>query len=326
MRIIDSVVERPAGARCQHRRVTSSALESYDARFRLAAMDYVNRRAEASGGVITRPELQDFTFEGERVPLIDTGRGIRNPRQLEASISLLMDPASDYDDEMGADGFLRYSIRTGEWGHGDNRKLHEAFLRGVPVILLQKIRDAVFVPVLPAYVTGAEPTGGLHGRYVVQVAEVDRLDIGPISDVSSELERRYRDQIVKQRVHQPLFRAMVIDAYERRCAVCSLNHVELLDAAHITPDSDPGGLPATSNGLALCKIHHAAYDGSIIGIRPDLRIEVARSVLAERDGPMLRHGLQGFHGQHLRSVPSRRKDRPDPERLERRYVEFLRTA
>lgn len=53
----------------------------------------------------------------------------------------------------------------------------------------------------------------------------------------------------------------------------------------------------TADGLALCKIHHAAYDGSIIGIRPDLRIKVARSVLSESNGPMLRHGLQGFHGQ-----------------------------
>lgn len=306
--------------------MTSSVPESYDARFRIAALDYVRRRAEASGGVITRPELEAFIFEGERVPLIDAGRGIRNPRQLEATISLLMDPASGYDDEMGSDGFLRYSIRTGDWGQGDNRKLHEAWLRAVPVILLHKIRDGVFVPVLPAYVTGAEPASGLHGRYVVQVAEVDRLDDGPMSDLSSELERRYRDQIVRQRVHQPIFRAMVIDAYQRRCAVCSLNHVELLDAAHITPDSDPGGLPSTSNGLALCKIHHAAYDGAIIGIRPDLRIEVARSVLAETDGPMLRHGLQGFHGQQLRSVPARRKDRPDPERLERRYMEFLQSA
>ena len=313
-------------SRCKHRGVASSEQESYDASFRLEAMDYVRSRSEASGGVITRPELEAFTFEGERITLIDTGRGIRNPRQLQATISLLMDPASDYDDEMGSDGFLRYSIRTGEWGQGDNRKLHEALLRGVPLILLQKIRDGVFVPVLPAYVTGAEPTGGLHGRYIVQVTEADRLDLGPTGDVSSELERRYRDQIVKQRVHQPLFRAMVIDAYQRRCAVCALNHVELLDAAHITPDSDPGGLPSTRNGLSLCKIHHAAYDRDIIGIRPDLRIEVAGAVMAESDGPMLRHGLQGFHGEQLRSVPARRKDRPDPERLERRYVEFLRTA
>lgn len=72
-------------------------------------------------------------------------------------------------------------------------------------------------------------------------------------------------------------------------------------------------------------MHHAAYDASIIEIRPDLRIEVARSVLAENEGPV-RHGLQGFHGQHLRSVPPRRKDRPDPDSLERRYVEFPRTA
>jgi hypothetical protein len=63
-------------------------------------------------------------------------------------------------------------------GPGGNRKLHEALLRGVPLIVLKKILDSVFVPVLPAYVTRAESPGGLHGRYIVQVTEADRLDLG----------------------------------------------------------------------------------------------------------------------------------------------------
>lgn len=289
-------------------------------------MDYVRHRAEAAGGVITRQELEDFTFEGEQVKLIDTGRGIRNPRQLAATVTLLMDPLSHYDDEVGEDGFLRYSIRTGEWAQGDNRKLHEAFRRNVPVILLRKIRAGLFAPVFPAYVTGAEPTSGMHGRYVLQVSPADQLGAEEFDAQRGELDRRYRDQIVRQRVHQPLFRAMVLDAYQRRCAVCALAHVELLDAAHITPDADADGAPKTSNGLAMCKIHHAAYDSSIIGIRPDLTVQVATSVLTEQDGPMLLHGLQGFHGQQLRSLPARRRDLPDPDRLKRRYLDFLRVA
>lgn len=300
--------------------------EFYDRRFRLAAMDYIGLRAEASGGVITRAELEAFAFEGEPVKLIDIGRGIRNPNQLSATISVLTDPHSHYDDEMGADGLLRYSIRTGEWGQGDNRKLHEAYVRQVPIILLQKIRDAVFVPVFPVYVSGAEPSGGLHGRYLLQVtAELDSV-VPPAVDPESELERRYRRQIVKQRVHQPLFRAMVLDAYSRRCAICALKHVELLDAAHIVPDSSEGGLAKTSNGLSLCKIHHAAYDSWIMGIRPDLHIVVSEAILKEKDGPMLQHGLQGFHNQPLRQLPRRRHDLPDPDRLETRYAEFLRRA
>ena len=87
-------------------------------------------------------------------------------------------------------------------------------------------------------------------------------------------------------------------AYNESCAVCSLHHRELLDAAHIIPDSDPlgRGVPVVANGLALCKIHHAAYDANILGIRPDYVVEIHHRLLDEIDGPMLRHGLQKHHG------------------------------
>nr|WP_306428060.1 HNH endonuclease [Brevibacterium sp. 50QC2O2] len=58
------------------------------------------------------------------------------------------------------------------------------------------------------------------------------------------------------------------------CAVCSLAHPQLLDAAHIIDDSDEHGIASVVNGLALCKIHHAAYDKFFMGIRPDYVIEL----------------------------------------------------
>jgi putative restriction endonuclease len=48
-------------------------------------------------------------------------------------------------------------------------------------------------------------------------------------------------------------------------------------------------------------------------------------VLAEKDGPMLIHGLQGFHNQPLH-VPSRQSWRPNPEFLEERYALFKRAG
>jgi putative restriction endonuclease len=98
-----------------------------------------------------------------------------------------------------------------------------------------------------------------------------------------------------------------------------------LDAAHITPDSDPEGEPVVSNGIALCKLHHAAFDRLFFAIRPDYVIEVREAILAERDGPMLVVGLQEIHGARL-LLPHRPADRPDPVRLERRYGEFLRAG
>lgn len=71
----------------------------------------------------------------------------------------------------------------------------------------------------------------------------------------------------------------------------------------------------------MCKVHHAAYDRDILGVRPDLVIEIRQDILDEIDGPMLRHGLQEMKGVRL-TVPSRHQSRPDRVRLEERYAEF----
>jgi putative restriction endonuclease len=115
----------------------------------------------------------------------------------------------------------------------------------------------------------------------------------------------------------------VLTAYQQHCAICRLRHQELLDAAHIVADRDPEGEPKVSNGLALGKLHHAAFDFHIIGVNPDYRLEVRLDVMEEIDGPMLEHGLQGFHGSSL-WMPSRDSLKPDRQFLEERYALFSR--
>jgi len=97
--------------------------------------------------------------------------------------------------------------------------------------------------------------------------------------------------VTQRRPHQQTFRHRVLRAYQERCASCRLRHRELLEAAHILPDGDPRGEPIVSNGVALCKLHHAAFDRYILGIRPDLAVDLRLGVLREADGPMLLHGL-----------------------------------
>ena len=119
-----------------------------------------------------------------------------------------------------------------------------------------------------------------------------------------------------------MFRGLVIRAYQTRCAVCRLHHGELLDAAHITADSDETGYPVVSNGLSLCKIHHAAYDRDLLGIRPDFVIQINSALLVEHDGPMLKHGLQEMHNSPL-WLPIRLSEMPDRDRLAARFEAFL---
>src|SRR5207249_358465 len=90
-----------------------------------------------------------------------------------------------------------------------------------------------------------------------------------------------------------------------------LRHEELLDAAHILPDGHPRGEPVVPNGLALCKLHHAAFDRHVLGVRPDLTVELRPDVLREPDGPMLKCGLQGFQDARL-LLPRDPALRPDP--------------
>ena len=131
--------------------------------------------------------------------------------------------------------------------------------------------------------------------------------------------------LTQRRLYQQWFGVRVIRAYQERCAVCRLRHAELLEAAHILPDRDPRGEPVVSNGLALCALHHAAFDRHVIGVRPDLVVVVRRDVLEEADGPVLRHGLQGVHGTGLH-VPRAPQLRPNPAYLEERFALFRRAA
>lgn len=188
-----------------------------------------------------------------------------------------------------------------------------------PLLWFIGIHRGVYLPRYPVWLVAEEPA---QQQFVVAVDPAQQVLATAVLD---ESQRRYVDRLTRLRLHQPVFRSRVPFAYEKQCSVCRLRHVPLLDAAHIVPDSDPDGLPVVPNGLAMCKIHHAAYDAGIIGIRPDLTVDVRADVLAEIDGPMLLHGLQEMRDVRLH-VPRSREARPDTARLERRYDEFLRAS
>ena len=282
---------------------------------RRAAMSYVVERSEAAGGVITRAELEAFQYDGRRLKLIDQSRGIRNPRELAATLSILSQPKGPYDDDLDpADGLLRYAYRDQAPDAGDNRKLREAARLRLPVILLQGIAPGVFVPRCPVYVVDDDPVG----RFVKLAVDESLRFLTP--QPASEDQRRYAERLVNLRLHQPVFRARVIRAYDTACAVCRLRHPDLLDAAHILGDAETGQ-PVVTNGLSLCKIHHAAYDRKILGVRPDYTVHLREDVMLEVDGPMLRYGLQEMHGRDLH-LPVRPQDRPDREALAQRWEAF----
>lgn len=291
---------------------------------RAAALEWLSSVTLDGTIPVSRAQLRDdFRIAGDRFPLVDAGRGIRRPRGWSAALSILTAtpegaPSRPYDDSEGADGLHRYKLRRDQGGAAENEGLRRAMLEQVPLMWFYGIRPGLFHAIFPVYLIAEEPE---HDQFVMALTEEQR-QVRPGSKVEAAL-RQYLLTLTRQRLHQPVFASQVMVAYDTRCAVCSLNHRELLDAAHITPDSDPRGNAIVSNGLALCKLHHAAYDRNILGIRPDYTVEIHHRLLDEIDGPMLRHGLQDHHGRPLLQIPARRSDRPDTDRLMQRYENFL---
>jgi putative restriction endonuclease len=287
---------------------------------RQAIMKWVRERAEANGGFLHRQELLDYRIGDRGLALIDFSRGIRNPADFSSTLSIVSAPNGPYDDTESDDGLLHYAYRKGDPWTGDNRKLREAMTTGQPLILFRKEVANYYTPVMPVYVVDDYPE---ERSFIIALDEAFRF-MGDVRDLA-EPQRAYALRLAKQRLHQPAFRTRVLLAYDTRCAVCTLRHGSLLDAAHIVPDGndDPPGLPTTPNGLALCKIHHAAYDQNMLGVSADYRVAINRELLDEVDGPMLRHGLQEMHGRAL-TLPARRADRPDRERLAWRWERFAR--
>jgi len=98
-----------------------------------------------------------------------------------------------------------------------------------------------------------------------------------------------------------------------------------IEAAHIVSDKHPLGEPIIPNGLALCKLHHAAFERNILGISPDYIIDIRRDILEEIDGPMLKYGLQQIRGQMIQT-PRVNDFKPSKELLAIRFDEFRKAG
>lgn len=279
------------------------------------------------GDILPRKILEiGFKFEEKRVPLVSP-QGIFKPQILpEYPLSITTSPESKYPDGFNDDGFLVYSYRGQDVNHKDNASLRKAMKDNVPLIYFHGIVTGRYVAVWPVFIVEDFPQN-LSFKVTsddlnIVKNSLEHNDI--VRETGSEAIREYITRGVKYRLHQSGFRERVLHAYREQCSFCKLKHLELLDAAHIIPDSEPEGKPIVQNGIALCKLHHAAFDSNILGVRPDFIVEVRKDVLDEHDGPMLQHGLQELNNRKI-ILPSQDNLRPDKILLEKRYEEF-RTA
>ena len=121
------------------------------------------------------------------------------------------------------------------------------------------------------------------------IADMVGLSLEPAMTIS---RRRQRD---------PRFRQAVLKAYGGACAVCGydariVNTPMGIEAAHIQWHAYDGP-DVVSNGLALCPLHHVAFDYGAIALGKDLRVLVSGALTGR--AAFVHNGLLAFQGQPI---------------------------
>jgi putative restriction endonuclease len=296
-----------------------------DLALRRAAVARARDLAQRYDDLVPLERLREgFTFEGQRVSFGSFQKGIhraaaqRGPAALTLTTSF-NDPYADAFDAAGAS--FSYAYRAGSIDQPDNRSLRAAYELQTPLVYFRALAPGQYLVVAPMFVTADDPAA----RAVALEPGLPVQDMQPGGLVSPADVRAYATREARHRLHQQRFKLDVMRAYRHRCAICALRERSLVQAAHIVPDGEPAGIATVVNGLALCAIHHLAFDRNLLGIDPAGVVHIAGRLLREIDGPMLQTGLQGFHGEQI-AVPRRPEDRPDPGRLEQRYERFVAAA
>lgn len=272
---------------------------------------------ERGGMEIHHTALKAYKYQGERMPLIDTSRGLRNPEKLSSTLSVRTTVKGHKKYEDFHDGeWVTYSFP--ETDGLELAKLRRAFDRQDPIIYFEPIREGFYLPYFPVYISEFDTVAR-----VIRFSIDTEVGVSAISDTVEDpmksVPKSYTMTQTRRRVHQPLFRIRVLSAYSVRCAVCGIERAELLDAAHIIPDSYEHGVPEVSNGLALCKLHHAAYDRNLVGITGGYKIQLSKRVeLSSPTGVMLAIPME-----RTIHVPRSLTLKPRPELLDERYSEFV---
>jgi len=155
----------------------------------------------------------------------------------------------------------------------------------------------------------------LTGKAAADMSLLNNLDTlteSQIVAVKSQERQVILSQIARK-FRAADFRKRVLGAYEHRCAVCGVQ-LELIDASHIIPVAASTSTDETKNGIALCKLHHAAFDRNLISFDERYKIEVSNSETSRLTATNLAGGLNKFK-QHLRTailLPTDMRDYPPP--------------
>lgn len=150
--------------------------------------------------------------------------------------------------------------------------------------------------------------------------KVDELPEADIERIVSP-SRRAVVATIKRRFREYDFRRRILGAYGYRCAMCGLQ-LNLVEAAHILPVADDESTDETSNGVALCSLHHAAFDRNLVSFDERYRIEVSSTEKDSLHEEKLDARLADFEGDLRDAIilPADGRDYPKQKYISRSRI------
>ena len=142
--------------------------------------------------------------------------------------------------------------------------------------------------------------------------DVEGIDLDEIESIGNAERRKVVSTIVRK-YRAADFRTRVLGAYNHRCAMCGVQ-LGLIDAAHILPVAADNSSDDTKNGVALCKLHHSAFDRNLVSFDESYRIETSGTEL-RRLADIQRGGGADEFRETLKIaliLPNDRRDYPTP--------------
>jgi putative restriction endonuclease len=118
-------------------------------------------------------------------------------------------------------------------------------------------------------------------------------------------EGKIRQQMVRVRVNQYFFRAVILASYNNTCCITGLQKPELIIAGHIRPwGLDEENRLNPHNGLALNGLHDKAFEVGLITILPDYTIRVSSELRKEIKSAPIKEYFIRYNKAKIR-LPSR---------------------
>lgn len=132
-----------------------------------------------------------------------------------------------------------------------------------------------------------------------------------------ELQGQDRQAYVKQRINQQAFRSMILNIYEKSCAITGITVPDLLVASHIIPWSECKEERLNpENGLCLSSLYDKAFDRGYISLDNHYRV-----ILAEK---LKIYHREPFYEKHFASIEGKTIHLPEYHKPNKTFLEWHR--